>query len=131
MLACKNCEIGLGQLKRSVLKHAYLVKDGTPLVKESLVVPDTIWLYCQVFKNLLQSTLEHIYHSLVLSIFSLHFLCVLLSALHITHDLFELKPSRGKLILGGVTDSIVAVPCYFDLHVLDVLAQVLRLRIKF
>ena len=63
----------------------------------------------------------------ILKVFLFNLLGLLLSAIDIVHDLFELDSTRLKLGLRGVTDAIGPVPVDLLLDISNLLSQLLLL----
>lgn len=90
MLASEYVQFGLGELEGTVLEHSHLVQSVTALVRKGIGVPDTVLLDLEQIEDLLEATLQQVDCTCILKVFFFNLLGLLLSAIDVVHDLFEL-----------------------------------------
>lgn len=90
VLTGKHVQFGLGQLKGTVLEHTHLVQSVAALVCKGICVPDAILFDLEQIEDLLEATLQQVDCSIIMKVFFFNLLGLLLSAIDIVHDLFEL-----------------------------------------
>ena len=130
MLAGHHNEVRLGELKRPVLEHAYLMQQSSPFVSECLVVPDAVWLNFEHLKYLLEAALKNVNHPLVCCILPFYLLCLLLSSVNLAHDFLKLLAALGEIVLRGISDTVVTMPLDLAFEVSDLFDKLLGLRVE-
>jgi len=88
-------------------------------VRKGVGVPDTVLLDLEEIEDLLEASLQEVDCTVVLKVFFFYLLGLLLSAVNIIHDFFELNSARLKLTLRSVTNTVGSVSMNLLLDISD------------
>lgn len=88
-------------------------------MRKGVGVPDTVLLDLEEIEDLLETSLQEVDCTVVLKVFFFYLLGLLLSAVNIIHDFFELNSARLKLTLRSVTNTVGSVSMNLLLDISD------------
>ena len=88
-------------------------------MRKGVGVPDTVLLDLEEIEDLLETSLQEVDCTAVLKVFFFYLLGLLLSAVNIIHDFFELNSARLKLTLRSVTNTVGSVSMNLLLDISD------------